>query len=180
LRTLWLHGNKLDDLSGVIGELRRIYALRTLTLYGNPLSLYKNYRGSLVFHAPFIQRLDNIDVDGAERRKTGQLFNQSASVHDSIAFGARLQPTVASDCVKPSHCTLRRPITAPDRIIGDHFFTSHPPCSSLERAVQLRSTRRSITSYTCFDWSAVQRPLNHQSDSGHPASTQQLITVQFR
>uniref|UniRef100_A0A3P8TKK3 Leucine-rich repeat-containing protein 51 n=1 Tax=Amphiprion percula TaxID=161767 RepID=A0A3P8TKK3_AMPPE len=57
LRVLYLHGNRIWNLSGV-DKLVELQHLHTITLHGNAIENYKGYRSHVISALPQLKRID--------------------------------------------------------------------------------------------------------------------------
>ena len=69
MRELYLSGNKLTDLDRILAKLAHMHDLQVLDLRGNPLTLEKGYRGTVIRTFPTLKTLDGLDVMPSERVK---------------------------------------------------------------------------------------------------------------
>lgn len=72
LEHLTLNGNYLDDLAGVVDELRSNRNLKVLDLYDNPIAQEDNYRFRVINELPFVTVLDRHKVTPEERLQAKQ------------------------------------------------------------------------------------------------------------
>ncbi|XP_022060959.1 leucine-rich repeat-containing protein 51-like [Acanthochromis polyacanthus] len=66
LRVLYLHGNRIWNLSGV-DKLVELQHLHTITLHGNAIENYKGYRRHVISALPQLKRMDFSAVTRQER-----------------------------------------------------------------------------------------------------------------
>jgi len=66
LKMIYLHGNKISSLSD-LQKLRSLPNLYSLTLHGNPLENYPNYRTTVISMLPNLKSLDFAKVTERER-----------------------------------------------------------------------------------------------------------------
>ena len=69
MRELYLSGNKLQDLDRILTKLIHMRDLQTLDLRGNPLTLEKGYRNTMIQSFPTLKNLDGLEVEKHERIK---------------------------------------------------------------------------------------------------------------
>lgn len=69
MRELYLSGNKLQDLDRILSKLIHMRDLQTLDLRGNPLTLEKGYRSTIIQSFPTLKNLDGLEVETYERVK---------------------------------------------------------------------------------------------------------------
>ncbi|XP_065342733.1 leucine-rich repeat-containing protein 51-like [Cloeon dipterum] len=67
LRLLYLHGNRLTDLQGLLAVLRDLPNLYGLTLFGNRLP--EKYRSAVLRALPHLKSLDFCNVSLADRQR---------------------------------------------------------------------------------------------------------------
>jgi Leucine-rich repeat (LRR) protein len=70
LRLLYLHGNRLSDLRGLLAVLRDLPNLYGLTLFGNQLP--EKYRSAVLRALPHLKSLDFCNVSHSDRQRAFQ------------------------------------------------------------------------------------------------------------
>ena len=68
LKMIYLHGNKIRRFAD-IQKLQHLPNLYSLTLHGNPIENYPNYRSSIICMFPQLKSLDFAKVTEAEKDK---------------------------------------------------------------------------------------------------------------
>ncbi|XP_046995156.1 leucine-rich repeat-containing protein 51-like [Schistocerca americana] len=70
LKILYLHGNRLSELSQALRVLSRLPQLYSLTLHGNPVQQRPDYRAAVLAGLPALRCLDFTNVTASERAAT--------------------------------------------------------------------------------------------------------------
>nr|XP_034370340.1 leucine-rich repeat-containing protein 72 isoform X2 [Arvicanthis niloticus] len=158
LRYLWLHHNKLHGIS----FLTRNYCLTELYLnnnaifeieglYQNPLSQYNLYRLYIIYHLPGLELLDRKQITEKERRLMITIFNhKKAHVTQSVAFGKRVDASWNPKLPIKQKRVKKLPS---DFAFGDSVDKTL--FDDPEDAVFVRSTKRSLMSFTSMNWDTV-------------------------
>ncbi len=78
--TLYLHANKISKLSE-IKKLGQFQALKSLTVYGNPVEENKHYRNMVIYTCKNLQQLDFTPITGSQRKKVNILLILSIFIY---------------------------------------------------------------------------------------------------
>lgn len=104
IRELYLSGNLLHDFDRILAKMAHMKDLETLDLRGNPLTLEKGYRQSVISQFQFLKTLDGIEVVRPEKKKidnaTRQAFLNSISRGQSPIQSKSLPPQNLCDTEK--------------------------------------------------------------------------------
>lgn len=104
IRELYLSGNLLHDFDRILAKMTHMKDLETLDLRGNPLTLEKGYRQSVISQFQFLKTLDGIEVVRPEKKKidnaTRQAFLNSISRGQSPIQSKSLPPQNLCDTEK--------------------------------------------------------------------------------
>ncbi|CAG5116232.1 unnamed protein product [Candidula unifasciata] len=163
LVVLTLQNNYLTDLATTVKEFDRMYALRVLNLFNNPVALEPGYRVFVINSLPSLTIFDGLGITKYERDKAHIICRRnSEKVKDTVAFGRRSQghPCMYSP-TRPKIISTRPETPAKS------FLKSHPPFENLEEAVQARQMTKSLNVYSMLDWSTVPRSEDKRRSGGH-------------
>jgi len=90
LQVLLLHANQLTCKHSTISELKHMLTLKTLNLFGNPLSQEEDYRLYVIFNVPSLQLLDRKSVNHSQVCAAKRLYApECVRIDESIKFGRR-------------------------------------------------------------------------------------------
>ncbi|OHT03703.1 hypothetical protein TRFO_28838 [Tritrichomonas foetus] len=104
VRELYLSGNVLHDYEKVISKISHMKDLETLDLRGNPLTLEKGYRQSMISHFANLKILDGLEVVHPKKKKG--------------TLGETTRQTMTRDRPRSVlECLLTRPLSAADAIV---------------------------------------------------------------
>nr|XP_034370343.1 leucine-rich repeat-containing protein 72 isoform X3 [Arvicanthis niloticus] len=132
-------------------ELKEMQNLKILSLYQNPLSQYNLYRLYIIYHLPGLELLDRKQITEKERRLMITIFNhKKAHVTQSVAFGKRVDASWNPKLPIKQKRVKKLPS---DFAFGDSVDKTL--FDDPEDAVFVRSTKRSLMSFTSMNWDTV-------------------------
>ncbi|XP_032764988.1 leucine-rich repeat-containing protein 72 [Rattus rattus] len=151
LNILLLHHNELTNIDATVKELKGMQNLKTLSLYQNPLSQYNLYRLYIIYHLPVLELLDRKEITAKERRNMITIFNHKKThVLQSIAFGKRADASWNPKLAIKQKRVKKLP---PDFAFADNLDKT--VFDDPEDAVFVRSTKRSLMTFTSMNWDTV-------------------------
>ncbi|XP_034370339.1 leucine-rich repeat-containing protein 72 [Arvicanthis niloticus] len=151
LNILLLHHNELTNIDATMKELKEMQNLKILSLYQNPLSQYNLYRLYIIYHLPGLELLDRKQITEKERRLMITIFNhKKAHVTQSVAFGKRVDASWNPKLPIKQKRVKKLPS---DFAFGDSVDKTL--FDDPEDAVFVRSTKRSLMSFTSMNWDTV-------------------------
>ncbi|XP_021058237.2 leucine-rich repeat-containing protein 72 isoform X2 [Mus pahari] len=144
-------------------------------LYQNPLSQYNLYRLYIIYHLPGLELLDRKQITEKERRSMITIFNhKKAHVTQSVAFGKRVD---ASWNPKLPIKQKRAKNPPSDFAFGDNVDKT--VFDDPEDAVFVRSTKRSLMTFTCMNWNTVLTR-SEKYDPEKKSSVAEMLLISLR
>eukprot|EP00073_Rattus_norvegicus_P036904 XP_008762864.1 PREDICTED: leucine-rich repeat-containing protein 72 isoform X1 [Rattus norvegicus] len=174
LNILLLHHNELTNIDATVKELKGMQNLKTLSLYQNPLSQYNLYRLYIIYHLPGLELLDRKEITAKERRNMITIFNHKKThVLQSIAFGKRADASWNPKLAIKQKRVKKLPS---DFAFGDNLDKT--VFDDPEDAVFVRSTKRSLMTFTSMNWDTVLT--RREKYEKKKSSATQMLMVSLR
>ena len=127
LQDLFLSDNLLQDLDTQITKLEHLKNLETLDLRGNPMTLEKGYRMTVISHMPWLKVLDGLDITDKEKLKATMTVEEPVKsstanfIHAKNRFILNQRSALATrSCHRPRsvlEALRERPLSAADTIV---------------------------------------------------------------
>ncbi|XP_021035112.1 leucine-rich repeat-containing protein 72 isoform X1 [Mus caroli] len=175
LNILLLHHNELTNIDATMKELKGMQNLRSLSLYQNPLSQYNLYRLYIIFHLPGLELLDRKQITEKERRSMITIFNhKKAHVIQSVAFGKRVDASWNPKLPIKQKWVKKPPS---DFAFGDNVDKT--VFDDPEDAVFVRSTKRSLMTFTSMNWNTVLTR-SEKYDQKKKSSAAEMLMISLR